>query len=295
MHCRYIGFVMKILLLHWGNISIDIQILGNLVSVCMKSRIIIWEKQALSCRMHVLVMEDAVCRTRRMRWTSCIHSMYSLYKGCSQETNISVSYSCDGCCTRLWTLCNLYAMCCGLTRQYLPKVMYTVCATLHVWAMENPQVIRHSSFQHIFGVNVWARIIDDCVIGPYVIEDHFSGVHCTSFLEEIVQRLLEDMPLHVRKSKWFQRISIPPHFACWVHSWLDNFWTDGSLIAWPPHFHRFLLVRLLEGKVYAMEVQDHDVLISCIDVGAESCVDNWLPLGSVWLLCQHVFRRREDT
>jgi hypothetical protein len=38
---------------------------------------------------------------------------------------------------------------------------------------------------------------------------------------------------------------------------------------------------MLEGKVYAMEVQDHDVLISFIDVGAEFCVDNWLSLGSV--------------
>lgn len=61
--------------------------------------IIILEKQAFSCCMHVLVMEDAVCGTRRMHWTSCTLSMYSLYKGCSQETDISVSYSHDGCCT----------------------------------------------------------------------------------------------------------------------------------------------------------------------------------------------------
>jgi hypothetical protein len=203
MHCSYIGFVMIIPLLHRGNIRIDIQIGGNLINVCLKGCIIIWEKQAFSCRMHMLAMEDTVCRMRRMRWTSCTLSMYSLYKGCSQEANIFISYSCDGCCSRLWTLFNLYAMCCGLTRQYLPKVMYTFCATLHVWAMENPQVIRHSSFQHIYSVYVWARIIDDYVTGPCVMQDHLSGVHCTSFLEEMVQLLFEDVPLHVRKSMWF--------------------------------------------------------------------------------------------
>jgi hypothetical protein len=52
---------------------------------------------------------------------------------------------------------------------------------------------------------------------------------------------------------------------------------------------------MLERKVYAMEFQDHGVLISCIEVGADSYVSNRLQLGPVLLLCQLVFRRNEDT
>jgi hypothetical protein len=64
-----------------------------------------------------------------------------------------------------------------------------------------------------------------------------------------------------------------------MHSWLDNFWTDGGLITWPPQFPnltppRFLFVGMFEEKVYAVEVQDHDDLISCTEVPAESCVYN---------------------
>jgi hypothetical protein len=129
MHCGCIGFMMKILLLHWRKMRIDIQIGSNLVNVCLKCCIIIWEKQEFSCHMHVLIVEDTVCKMRRMCWTSCTPSMCDLYKVPSQETNISISNSCDGCCTRLWAPFNLYAMCCGLTRQYLPKGMYTICPT----------------------------------------------------------------------------------------------------------------------------------------------------------------------
>jgi hypothetical protein len=49
-------FAMEILSLHWGNISVDIRIGDNLTDVYLKWCIVIWEKQAFSCCMHVLVM-----------------------------------------------------------------------------------------------------------------------------------------------------------------------------------------------------------------------------------------------
>jgi hypothetical protein len=35
-----------------------------------------------------------------------------------------------------------------------------------------------------FQVNIWARIIDDYVTGPRVIQSHLSGIQYADFLEE---------------------------------------------------------------------------------------------------------------
>jgi hypothetical protein len=84
------------------------------------------------------------------------------------------------------------------------------------------------SFQHRFGANVWAGIVDDYVIGPFVIHDRLSGVQYTDFLEETLLLLLENVLLRVRESMWFQLGAPPPHFARRVGTWLDKFpdrWT----------------------------------------------------------------------
>jgi hypothetical protein len=49
---------------------------------------------------------------------------------------------------------------------------------------ENSHATCHSSFQHIFSVNVWAGIIDDFVNGPHVIQSCLGGAQYTDFLEE---------------------------------------------------------------------------------------------------------------
>jgi hypothetical protein len=60
-------FMMEILL-HWGNISVDFQIEDYLTDLYLKGCIVIWEKQALSWRMHLLVMEDTASRMLRLCW-----------------------------------------------------------------------------------------------------------------------------------------------------------------------------------------------------------------------------------
>jgi hypothetical protein len=143
----YMVFAIEILSLHWGNISIDIGIRNSLTDVCFEQCIIIWEKQAPSCYMPMLDMGDTISGMRTIYWMSyiithqpalfrfileqkfvrvqygrvclrisCILSMYNQYKGCSQETNISVSSHHSGCYTRLWTFLSLCAMWCGLVR-----------------------------------------------------------------------------------------------------------------------------------------------------------------------------------
>jgi hypothetical protein len=117
---------MGILWLHWENVSSDNRIWDYLTDVYFKGCIVIWEKQALSWRMHLLAVEDTVCGMRRTCWVSyrvtnqptlvtfilqqdvflreqhgvlcvrmgCIRFMYNQCKGCSRErTSFSLQLS----------------------------------------------------------------------------------------------------------------------------------------------------------------------------------------------------------
>jgi hypothetical protein len=227
-------FAMEILSLHRGNISVDIRIRDNLTEVNLKRCIIIWEKRTLSCHMHVLAEEDAVWGMTRMCWIShtitdqpalitfllqqddflriqygvlrvrisFIFFMYNQYKGCSQGTNISVYNSHDGCYTGLWTPLNFCAVCCGLTRQYLQEVVYTVYITCTYGQRRILMLLAtpHSSTDLVS--NVWAGIVD-YVIGPCAIKDRLDAVKCADCLEEKLPPLLKNVPLYVRESIWF--------------------------------------------------------------------------------------------
>jgi hypothetical protein len=82
-----------------------------------------------------------------------------------------------------------------------------------MYEQQNLHVTDHSSFHQRFRANICARIIDDYIIRPCIIENHLSGVHYTDFVEDTLPVLLEDVPLHVRESTWFLHDGIPPHFA----------------------------------------------------------------------------------
>lgn len=71
---------------------------------------------------------------------SCDLSMYSQYNGCSQETNISVSSSPDGCYIRLWTPLNP----CVLWTDVAAFTRSGVCI-LHTWVGQNPHAARYGS------------------------------------------------------------------------------------------------------------------------------------------------------
>jgi hypothetical protein len=45
---------------------------------------------------------------------------------------------------------------------------------------------------------VWAGIIGNCMVGPYLLPDHLNGPTYCLFLQEVLPVLLEDVPLKVR-------------------------------------------------------------------------------------------------
>ena len=73
----------------------------------------------------------------------------------------------------------------------------------HVWADENPHVTMESNFQLCFSFNVWCAVLDDQLIGPFVLEGRLTGEAYLRFLQGELPRLLEDVPLNKQGRMYF--------------------------------------------------------------------------------------------
>lgn len=109
---------------------------------------------------------------------------------------------------------------------------------LHYWAVENPHIIRDDHFQHQFGVNLWAGIVEGRLIGPVELPSRVSGDTYLTFLQNELDGILEDVNIQTLRDMWLQHDGAPPHFARQVRSHLNerfpNRWIGrGGAIAWP--------------------------------------------------------------
>ena len=59
--------------------------------------------------------------------------------------------------------------------------------------MKNPHAIVESNFQQRFSVNVWCAVLDDQLIGPFILEGRLTGEAYLRFLQEELPQLLEDV------------------------------------------------------------------------------------------------------
>lgn len=109
----------------------------------------------------------------------------------------------------------------------------------HHYADDNPHLVRESRSQSRFKVNVWAGLIGNRIIGPYVdLPPTLNGVDYLQFLTEILPDLLEDIPLNLRDRIVYQADGAPPHYDLNVRDYLRNnfrLWIGrGGTVAWPP-------------------------------------------------------------
>ncbi|PNF14165.1 hypothetical protein B7P43_G13485 [Cryptotermes secundus] len=108
------------------------------------------------------------------------------------------------------------------------------CRNSHVWADENPNVTVVGYHQARFSVDVWACIIGDHLIGPFLLPPRLNGPFCKVVLERIIPTLLEDVPLIVRRQMWVQHDGAPAHFSIVSQDYLDGRWIGrGGPVPWP--------------------------------------------------------------
>ena len=72
-----------------------------------------------------------------------------------------------------------------------------------------------------FSVNVWCAVLDDQLIGPFILEGRLTGEAYLRFLQVELARLLEDVPLDKRSRIYFQHDGAPPHSSREVRNFLN--------------------------------------------------------------------------
>lgn len=108
----------------------------------------------------------------------------------------------------------------------------------HYWALNNPYAIRENSHQIRFSVNVWAGIINECLIGPIFIEGNLTGRSYLEMLQTVISDLLDEVPLAYLHNLYYQHDGCPAHFERAVRGHLDNVFGDrwigrGGPVPWP--------------------------------------------------------------
>ena len=82
---------------------------------------------------------------------------------------------------------------------------------------------------------MWCAVLDDQLIGPFILEVHLTGEAYLRFLQEELPRLLEDVPLNKRGRMYFQHDGAPPHSSCEVRNFLNYCFPEWWIGRGSPH------------------------------------------------------------
>ena len=147
----------------------------------------------------------------------------------------------------------------------------------HVWADVNPCAVLETRHQQQFSINVWAGIIGDSVIGPFIFHGTLTGASYSEFLMEHLNVLLEAVPLHLIQNMWFMHDGAPPHFSLQARAILNqhfpNKWIGrGAATSWParsPDLNPldFYLWGHLKNIVYSRPVANVEILRQRVEEG----------------------------
>lgn len=153
----------------------------------------------------------------------------------------------------------------------------------HVWDTENPHAISTRGHQHKFGVNIWAGIVENKIIGPYLLPARLTGHIYEVFLRTVLPELLEEVPLLVRQRMWYQCDGAPAHFSLSVRQYLDetypNRWIGrGGPVDWPARSPDltpldFGLWGHIKSLVYSSPVESEEDLLARILAACQTIQD----------------------
>ncbi|PSN57852.1 hypothetical protein C0J52_05656 [Blattella germanica] len=92
----------------------------------------------------------------------------------------------------------------------------------HVWADTNPNATVETHHQQRFSINIWAGIVGDSLLGPYVLPNRLNGRDYTRFLRNQLPCYLEDMSLASRQLMFFMHDGAPVHFSLSARRYLNK-------------------------------------------------------------------------
>jgi hypothetical protein len=82
--------------------------------------------------------------------------------------------------------------------------------------MKTPMLFCTRGINNDFAVNVWAVIMEDWLIGPYVLPHRLTAAVYHNLLVNVLPELIEDVPLWVQYHMWFMHDGALAHFLIHV-------------------------------------------------------------------------------
>lgn len=70
---------------------------------------------------------------------------------------------------------------------------------------------------------MWAGIIGNILIGPFVLDERLNGEGYLQILQEHLNGLMEDVPLDIRRRMWYMHDGAPPRFNRLVRQHLTDY------------------------------------------------------------------------
>lgn len=150
----------------------------------------------------------------------------------------------------------------------------------HVWARDNPHAAFVRGHQDRFAVNIWAGLVGDNLVGPYMFPRRLNANTYLTFLRETLPELLEHVPLNVRQQMWYQHDGASAHFAHAVRMHLDatfgeNWIGRNGPVAWPARSPDltpidFFFWGHLKSVVYETPVETDEELIARIMAASDA-------------------------
>ena len=110
---------------------------------------------------------------------------------------------------------------CLLTMRNSIATVSIIHTTLMCGQMRIPTPLWKATFNYVLVSNVWCAVLDDQLIGPFILEVCLTGEAYFRFLQEELPRLLEDVPLNKRGRMYFQHDGASPHSTREVRNFLN--------------------------------------------------------------------------
>ncbi|GBM45707.1 hypothetical protein AVEN_14150-1 [Araneus ventricosus] len=128
-------------------------------------------------------------------------------------------------------------------------------------------------------VNIWAGVLDDYVVGPYIFPERLTSATYRIFFKQVLPSLLQAVPLPIQRNIWFMHDGAPAHFSSTVRKFLNaafpTRWIErGGPVAWPPRSPDlnpldFFFWEHMKSLVYETPVNSAEDLVARIVVAAD--------------------------
>ncbi|XP_023233054.1 uncharacterized protein LOC111632765 [Centruroides sculpturatus] len=148
----------------------------------------------------------------------------------------------------------------------------------HLWANDNPH-----GYQERFSINVWAGIVYNNLVGPYILPSRLTSHTYGIFLQEVLPELLVCLPPAVRTRMWFQHNGVLAHSSRNIRNHLDTVYGQhwigwGRPVPWPPHSPDltclvFFFWGHIKSTVYNSPITSEDDLVARLSVAAGNVRD----------------------